>query len=51
MSLEIRTVIYFLWLKNLSDPEISHEIDIIDGASVIWFRDIQKWTHRFEKCE
>jgi hypothetical protein len=51
MSLEIRTVIHFLWLKNFHNPEISQEIGFIYGASVIEPRIIQKWMHRFEESE
>jgi hypothetical protein len=48
MSLEIRAVIHFLWLKNFPNAEISREIDSIYGEDVIGLRAIQKWTHRFE---
>jgi hypothetical protein len=49
MSFEIRAVIHFLWLKNLPNAEISHEIDSIYGEGVIGLRAIQKWTYRFEE--
>jgi hypothetical protein len=42
ISLEIRAVIHFLWLKNLPNPEISHKIDPIYGAGVIGLRAMQK---------
>jgi hypothetical protein len=51
MSLEIRAVIHLLELKNLSNPEIFHHINFVDGLSVIWLRAIQKLTHRFEEGE
>jgi hypothetical protein len=49
MALEIPTIIHFLWLKNLPNPEISHKIDSTYGAGFIWLRAIQKLTHRFEE--
>jgi hypothetical protein len=51
MPLEIHAVIYFLWLKNLPNPEMFHEIDSVYGASVIGLSAIQKWTHCFEEGE
>jgi hypothetical protein len=48
MSLEIRTAIHFLWLRDFSNVAISREIDSIYGEMVIEFRAIRKWTHRFE---
>jgi hypothetical protein len=48
MSLEIRTPFHFLLLKDFSNAVISREIDFIYGETVIGFRTIQKWTHRFE---
>jgi hypothetical protein len=51
MSLEIRAVVHFLWLKNLPNLEISHKIDSIYGSGVIGFMVIQKWMHRFEEGE
>jgi hypothetical protein len=51
MLLEIRAVIHFLWLKKFPNPEISHKIDSVYESVIIWFRTIQKWTHRFEGGE
>jgi hypothetical protein len=41
MSLEIRTVIHFLWLKKLSNVAISRDIDPVYGAGVVGLRAIQ----------
>jgi hypothetical protein len=49
ISLEIRADIHFLWLKKLSDLEISRMIDSVYGSNVIWLRIIQKLTHHFEE--
>jgi hypothetical protein len=35
MSLEIRAAVDFLWLKDLSNAEISREIDSVYGKEVI----------------
>jgi hypothetical protein len=41
MSLEIRTAIHFLWLKDLPNAVISREIDSVYGERVIGLRVIQ----------
>jgi hypothetical protein len=48
-SLEVCTVIHFLWLKNLPVPEIFYKIDSIYWTGVIKLRVIQEWTHRSEE--
>jgi hypothetical protein len=47
ISLEIRVVIYFLWLKDFPNIKISHEIDSIDGEIVIILKAIRNWMHYF----
>jgi hypothetical protein len=49
MLIEICAVTHFLWLKNLANPEISHEIDFLYEVSIIVLSVIQKWTHCFEQ--
>jgi hypothetical protein len=47
ISLKIRTVMYFLWLKDFPNAEIHREIDFVYEEGVIWPRDIRNWTHHF----
>jgi histone-lysine N-methyltransferase SETMAR len=47
MSLEIRAVIHFLWLKQASNQAIHSEIEDVYGRDVITLRTIEKWTAAF----
>jgi hypothetical protein len=51
ISIEIHVVIYFLWLKDHLNAEISREIEFVYRKLVIGFRSIQKSMHRFEEDE
>jgi histone-lysine N-methyltransferase SETMAR len=48
MSLEIRAVIHFLWLKNAPNQAILSELEHVYGTGVITLRAIEKWTAAFE---
>jgi hypothetical protein len=47
MSLGIRAVIHFIWLKDLPNVELSREIDSIYGEAVIGLRATKNLMHRF----
>jgi transposase len=43
----VRSVTHFLWLQELSNIEISRELEDIYGKGMINLREVQRWTHRF----
>jgi hypothetical protein len=47
MSIEPRSVIHFLWLKNLTIAEISREVDDVSGQSASCLRTIQSLVAHF----
>jgi hypothetical protein len=51
MPVEMRSVIYFLWLKNLTIDEISREVDDVYGQSAPCLRTVQRLMARFAAGE
>jgi hypothetical protein len=47
MSLELRTVIHFLWLKHTPNQAILSELEEVYGKDVISLRAVEKWTTAF----
>jgi hypothetical protein len=47
MSVEIRSVIHFLWLKNLTIAEISREVDGVYGQGAPCLRTVQRLVAHF----
>jgi hypothetical protein len=47
MSVEIRSVMHFLWLKGLTAVEISREVCDVYGQAVLSLRTVETWLARF----
>jgi hypothetical protein len=48
MSLELRAVMHFLWLKRAPREAIHCELEEVYGKDVITLRTIKKWTATVE---
>jgi hypothetical protein len=48
MSVELRAVTHFLWLKHTPNQAIHSELQQVYGTDVITLRTIEKWTAAFE---
>jgi hypothetical protein len=48
MSLELRVVIHFLWLKHTANQAILSEIEEVYGNIVISLRAVENWTATFD---
>jgi hypothetical protein len=47
MSVEIRPVMHFLWLKGLTAVEISREMGDVSGHAVLSLSTLERWLARF----
>jgi hypothetical protein len=47
MSVEIRSVMHFLWLNGLTAVEISREVCDVYGQAVLSLRTVERWLARF----
>jgi hypothetical protein len=48
MSLEIRAVIHFLWLKQTANQSILSELENVYGGDILILQAIQNWTAAFD---
>jgi hypothetical protein len=51
MSVEIGSVMHFLWLKGLTAVEISREVGVVYGQAVLSLRTVERWLARFAACD